>query len=80
MFLYADRLNATGSQKESKTPSWEFFDLMVDPQENNNLYGTASYAKIIEEMKREMILKRRELGDLDSETPQMAKIIDEYYW
>lgn len=80
MFLYADRLNATGSQKESKTPSWEFFDLMVDPQENNNLYGTASYAKIIEEMKREMILKRRELGDLDSETPQMEKIMDEYYW
>ena len=80
MFLYADPLNATGSQKESNTPSWEFFDLMVDPQENNNLYGSPSYAKIIEEMKREMILKRRELGDTDKETPRMAEILDQYYW
>lgn len=80
MFLYADRLNATGSQKESSTPSWEFFDLMVDPQENNNLYGSPSYTKIIEEMKREMILKRRKLGDTDKENPRMAEIIDQYYW
>lgn len=80
MFLYADRLNATGSQKESNTPSWEFFDLMVDPQENNNLYNSPSYAKIIEEMKREMILKRRELGDTDKETPRMAEITGQYYW
>ena len=80
MFLYADRLNATGSQKESKTPSWEFFDLMTDPQENKNLYGSPSYSHIIDEMKKEMIMQRRYVGDTDKETPRMAEIMNQYYW
>lgn len=80
IFLYADRLNATGSQKKSKTPTWEFFDLMTDPHENKNMYNNPSYAKIIDEMKKEMIIQRRGLGDTDKESPKMAEIMNEYYW
>ena len=80
MFLYADRLNTTGSDKNSKTPSWEFYDLMTDPHENKNLYGSPSYSHIIHEMKKEMIMQRRNVGDRDIETPRMAEIMDQYYW
>ena len=80
MFLYADRLNATGSEKTPGTPSWEFYDLMTDPKENHNLYGTPGYEEVIDEMKREMVRQRRELGDTDQETPRMKEIMDKYYW
>lgn len=80
MFLYADRLNATGSEKTPGTPSWEFYDLLADPKEDHNLYGAPGYEEVIDEMKREMIRQRRALGDTDSETPRMKEIMDKYYW
>lgn len=40
MFLYGDPLNATGSDKASVTPSWEFYDLLSDPHEDHNVYNS----------------------------------------
>ena len=39
MFLYGDRLNATGSEETPTTPAWEFHDLQVDPKEDKNMYN-----------------------------------------
>ena len=80
MFLYGDPLNATGSDKTSVTPSWEFYDLLADPYENHNVYGSPVYTGEIEKMKRELLKLRREIGDTDAATPRMKEIMDEYYW
>ena len=44
---------------------WEFYDLENDPNELNNLINNPGYKDIIEELKSELILKRKTLGDSD---------------
>lgn len=80
MFLYGDRLNATGSEAKATPPSWEFFDLQADPYEDKNLYTEAKYAGIIKEMKGRLLELRNENGDTDENTPRMKEIMERYYW
>lgn len=80
MFLYGDCLNATGSEKEPTTPSWEFYDLQADPHENTNAYNSPAYKDIIKQMKGELLQLRKAVDDEDSNTPRMQQIMDTYYW
>ena len=80
MFVYGDRLNAKGSEDKPTTPAWEFHDLLADPFEDRNFYGSPEYSGIIESMKKELLQIRREVGDTDEATPKMKEIIDGYYW
>ena len=81
MFLYGDRLNMTGSEKKTFTPTWEFYDLQADPHENHNAYNDPQYAKIIRQMKEEMLKLRKDVKDEDDKTtPRMKEIMDQYYW
>lgn len=80
MFLYGDRLNATGSEETPTTPAWEFHDLQVDPKEDKNMYNEPQYQDIIKEMKQELLTLRQEVGDTDTDTPRMKEIMDQYYW
>ncbi|WP_455625352.1 sulfatase family protein [Parabacteroides sp.] len=80
MFLYGDRLNMTGSEDKTTAPAWEFYDLQSDPRENRNAYDDPRYAKIIRQMKEEMLKLRKEVKDEDTNTPRMKEIMDTYYW
>lgn len=65
MFVYGDKLHTKGSSEYLSAPSWEFYDLKQDPHENTNRYHDKSYAKIIAEMKQELIRLRNEYHDTD---------------
>lgn len=80
MFLYGDRLNTSGSEQQTTVPVWEFHDLQTDPYEDRNAYDDPRYAEIIQELKKEMIELRKEVGDTDDDTPRMKEIFDRYYW
>lgn len=80
MFLYGDKLNTKGSEDKVHTPSWEFYDLMVDPLENKNQYANPEYAAVIDEMKRQLVRLRQDIGDTDDSLPKMREIMDAYYW
>ena len=80
MFFYGDRLNMTGSEDKTTTPAWEFYDLQSDPRENHNAYNDPQYAKIIRQMKEEMLKLRKDVKDEDTNTPKMKEIMDTYYW
>lgn len=80
MFLYGDKLDTRGSENKTSTPSWEFYDLMVDPYEDKNQYDNPAYAKVIDQLKREMVRLRRETGDTDSNSARMQEILKEHYW
>ena len=80
MFLYGDRLDMKGSEKKTNVPSWEFYDLEKDPQENHNAYNDPQYAKIIQQMKKELVELRKEYGDDDARYPRMQEIMEQYYW
>lgn len=80
MFLYGDPLNTKGSENKPTAPAWEFYDLLADPYEDHNLYGSPMHADVIEQMKKELIRIRREVGDTDKGTPRMEEIMNTYYW
>ena len=80
MFLYGDRLKSKGSDANKVTPSWEFFDLQEDPYEDKNEYNNPKYAKIIKQMKHELLNQRQETGDTDANSPRMQEILKTYYW
>jgi arylsulfatase A-like enzyme len=79
IFFYGDRLATTGSEHVATPPGWEFYDLEIDPREDRNRYDDPAYAGIIARMKQELFELRREVGDTDSDTPRMRKILDESF-
>jgi len=62
------------------TPAgWEFYDLKKDPQEMQNEYANSDYADIIEDLKKQLAQKRRELNEEDSNFPQIEEVIDAHW-
>ena len=45
---------------------WEFYDLIEDPNEINNIYGDPAYTEIIENTRQQLLELRQEVGDTDS--------------
>jgi arylsulfatase A-like enzyme len=78
-FFYGHKLDMTGSSKESSTPAWEFYDLTIDPLENQNRYGDPQYSDIISQLKKELVKLRDELGDTDSQYAEMQDIFETYW-
>lgn len=79
MFLYGDKLHTKGSEDKISTPSWEFFDLQTDPYEDKNQYNNPIYAKVIEQMKKDLLQLRQDTGDTDPDSPRMQQIFNEYW-
>jgi len=69
-----DLYNPESGMIKATEPEWEFFDLKKDPQEMNNLYGNPKYAKIISQLKNELLKQKNELGDSDEEYPDLQKV------
>jgi len=72
-------LGMKGAMKESTIPTWEFFDLKTDPKEIRNAYNNPQYADIIQSMKNELINLRKELGDMDEQSPVMQDIFKKHW-
>lgn len=79
IFFYGNRLNTTGSEEATTTPSWEFYDLQKDPYEDHNAYLAPEYAKVIQKMKKELLRLRKEMKDTDDQSPEIQKIIKQYF-
>lgn len=80
IFFYGDKLDSGCSQDYVSTPTWEFYDLKKDPDENTNQYNNKKYARIIKEMKEKMLAEREVVGDTDVDSKRMQEILAEYYW
>jgi len=50
-----------------------------DPLEMNNIYGDAKYAKVVKELKAELIRLRKKYDETDANYPHIQKVIDEYW-
>ena len=68
------------SMSNFKTPpAWEFYDLRNDPNEMDNRYGDEEYAEIIKELKVRLKDKREEVGEVDSQFPEIEEVVDDYW-
>ncbi|MDT0552683.1 sulfatase family protein [Urechidicola vernalis] len=77
--FYGHSLDMTGSAKEATKPAWEFYDLEKDPKENTNAYNNPEYDEIIKEMKVSLKELKSEIGDSDSQYPEMQTIFSNYW-
>jgi arylsulfatase A-like enzyme len=63
IYYYGEKLDASASLDESKTPEWELFDLEHDPAELNNVYGDPKYEEIVKELTKELFRLKEEALD-----------------
>ncbi|MFI3295116.1 MAG: sulfatase [Rikenellaceae bacterium] len=79
IFLYGDKLDATGSSDYISSPSWEFYDLERDPYEDTNRINDPYYSSVISQMKQQLIEERKKVGDTDENYPVMQQMVERYF-
>ena len=57
----------------NKLNQWELYDLQKDPVEMHNLYADPAYAKIVEQLKRELQRLKKQLKDEDQFQDSLPK-------
>ena len=77
IFFYGQNYKM-GGQKPTR-PGWELYDMKNDPYEMNNLYGKSKYARVVKELKTELLRLRKKHNETDDKYPHIQKVIDEYW-
>lgn len=55
-------------------PGWELYDLQNDPGELKNVYNNLEYTDVIENLKSELLLLKKQYGDDDEIYPDLMKV------
>jgi len=79
IFFYGLPLGQAGALDQITEPYWEFYDIKNDPKEMHNLYEDINYAPIIENLKKELLLKKQELNDTDAVYPELMALRSKYW-
>lgn len=74
-FFYGKGLGKKGSSAMETDPAWEFYDLRDDVGENENLIGDAAYREEILRMKDLLVARKKALGDLDGNYPEINELV-----
>jgi arylsulfatase A-like enzyme len=79
IFFYGLPLDAEGAVRRATEPEWELFDLEKDPKEMNNVYNDPAYAKVVKDLKDELLRLKKELGDRDERYPKLMEVRKKYW-
>lgn len=60
-------------------PSWELFDLVIDPTEMNNVYADPAYQDLVRELKKSLLKLKEQYDDRDEKYLQLMEINEKYY-
>src|SRR5262249_4781082 len=64
IYFYGDPLNMKGTAKFKGTPpEWELFDRQKDPGQMRNVYHDPAYQTVVQELTKELMRLKKELGD-----------------
>ena len=63
IYFYNDPMGQRGANGPVDPPEWELYDLVADPLEVRNVYGTDGYEDVATELKRELRRIQVEVGD-----------------
>ena len=76
IFIHGLPLDASlgGDNFPPTTPGWELYDLEVDPQELNNVYGNPAYAETITRLKAQLLDLKDKYGDNDEAYPALMRV------
>jgi len=71
IYVYGDGLNKSGVQNEKTIPTWEFYDLKIDPKENRNRINDRNYIEIIKKLRKQLIIEKALVKDFELEIPEI---------
>jgi N-acetylglucosamine-6-sulfatase len=60
-------------------PAWELYNLVNDPEEQNNVYDHPEYAQIREQLKNQFAELRKDVGDDGSHHPACEAVVQEFW-
>lgn len=75
-FFYGQPMDANSKAKVTN-PTWEFYDLEIDPAELHNAYRDPQYQTTIKQMKKHLKNLRDGLGDEDTNRPWIREVMDD---
>ncbi|MBN2137044.1 MAG: sulfatase [Sedimentisphaerales bacterium] len=75
IFFYGLPLDVKGAEAKPTKAGWELYDLLRDPFELNNLYGHPAYTKKVQQLKGELLEKKKQLGDTDEKYPELLELV-----
>ncbi|MEL6253691.1 MAG: sulfatase [Bacteroidota bacterium] len=78
-FFYGQPLDMTGAIPKPTPPAWEFYDLIADPDENQNAIDDPAYQEKIAELKNRLLELREEWGDTDEKYPELQTLLEKYW-
>lgn len=61
-------------------PDWEFYDLMEDPTEMNNIYNEPIQKELIGEIKNKMVQLKEKYGCTDDQYPELEQVNQTHFW
>jgi len=76
IFFYGLPLDAPGARKEPTEPFWELYDLRKDPHEMNNVIAEPRYADALRQLKQQLAVLKRRVGDMDTRYPQLQALAE----
>jgi len=75
IFFYGLPLDANGAVANKPVePFWELYDLKIDPNEMNNVYGHPAYEKITLKLKEELLDLKQQYQDKDEKYPLLEQV------
>ncbi|PPL19663.1 sulfatase family protein [Microterricola pindariensis] len=63
IYFYNDGMGLPGSSEHVYPPEWELYDMQLDPEELVNVYHSAEYAHVIDELTVQLWQLQASLGD-----------------
>ncbi len=60
-------------------PSFELYDLRVDPFETTNVAENPEYAEVLEQLKEQLLELKLEVGDCDATSPEILEVIEKNF-
>ena len=73
-FFYGLPLDASGAMPAATPPYWELYDLANDPKEMTNIYPDPQYRKIKNQLKQQLIVLKKQVGDTDEMYPVLMAL------
>ena len=71
IYVYGDGLNKSGVQNEKTIPTWEYYDLKIDPKENRNRINDSNYIEVIKKLQKQLIIEKALVKDFELEIPEI---------
>ena len=71
IYNYGDGLNKTGVNLKKTTPTWEFYDLSIDPKENKNRINDVNYTDTIKALHKQLVIEKALVKDYELKIPNL---------